>query len=175
MKQESAKEKKPMTSDELKIQIPMRSVLEMYGYTPNHSGFICCPFHHERTASCKIYKDSYYCFGCGAHGDIFDFVQQMEQCDFKTAFKRLGGTYGKMTDSAAYKIAKRKAEVRTREARKARLRKRYGELADRIRELSNKIRNLPDPFTDGGSALIEKQSKYQIELDEIQRELFRDD
>ena len=25
----------------------------------------------------KIYQDSYYCFGCGAHGDIFDFVSQM--------------------------------------------------------------------------------------------------
>ena len=41
----------------------------------------------------KIYKDSYYCFGCGATGDIFTFVQNMDNCDFKTAFTILGGTY----------------------------------------------------------------------------------
>ena len=33
----------------------------------------CCLFHKEKTASCKINNDigSYYCFGCGAKGDIF--------------------------------------------------------------------------------------------------------
>ena len=33
----------------------------------------CCPFHEEKTPSCKINDDlgSYYCFGCGAKGDIF--------------------------------------------------------------------------------------------------------
>ena len=33
----------------------------------------CCPFHDEKTPSCKINDDlgSYYCFGCGAKGDIF--------------------------------------------------------------------------------------------------------
>ena len=44
------------------------------------------PFHYgDHTASLKIYKDSFYCFGCGASGDIFDFVMRMERCDFKTA------------------------------------------------------------------------------------------
>jgi DNA primase len=41
----------------------------------------------------KIYPDSFYCFGCGAHGDIFAFVQKMEGISFKDAFKSLGGTY----------------------------------------------------------------------------------
>ena len=33
----------------------------------------CCPFHNEKTPSCKINDDqgTYYCFGCGARGDIF--------------------------------------------------------------------------------------------------------
>ena len=33
----------------------------------------CCPFHDEKTPSCKINDDlgSFYCFGCGAKGDIF--------------------------------------------------------------------------------------------------------
>lgn len=33
-----------------------------------------CPFHSENTPSFHVYKDGYHCFGCGAHGDIFDWL-----------------------------------------------------------------------------------------------------
>ena len=60
----------------------------------------------------KIYKDSYNCFGCGANGDIFSFVMGMEHCDFKTAFKSLGGTYKEQSDYQHrmfnYRMQKRK-------------------------------------------------------------------
>lgn len=81
-----------MTSDEVKQSYSMRDVLSMYGISIK-KGFCCCPFHHEKTGSMKIYKDSYNCFGCGANGDIFSFVQGMENCSFKEAFLKLGGTY----------------------------------------------------------------------------------
>lgn len=85
-----------MTKEEIKQQNSMKDVLNRYGMVPNRAGFIKCPFHSsDRTASMKIYKDSYYCFGCGATGDIFTFVQNMDNCDFKTAFTILGGTYQK--------------------------------------------------------------------------------
>lgn len=85
-----------MTKEEIKEQNSMRDVLIRYDMAPNRSGFIQCPFHNgDRTASMKVYKDSYYCFGCGATGDIFTFIQNMENCDFKTAFGILGGTYQK--------------------------------------------------------------------------------
>lgn len=82
-----------MTKDEIKQTVSMRSVVERYGIKINRSGFCKCPFHSERTASLKVYKDSFYCFGCGRHGDIFTFVQNAENCDFKTAFQILGGNY----------------------------------------------------------------------------------
>ena len=41
----------------------------------------------------KIYQDSYYCFGCGTHGDVFDFVGDMENLTFQEVFRELGGTY----------------------------------------------------------------------------------
>ena len=76
-----------MDKETIKQQHSMRDVLSRYGMVPNRAGFINCPFHpKDRTASMKIYKDSYYCFGCGATGDIFTFVQNMDNCDFKTAF-----------------------------------------------------------------------------------------
>ena len=87
-----------MTTDEIKQSVSMREVVEQYGFHPNRAGFISCPFHKEKTASMKVYKDSVYCFGCGRSGDIFTFVQQMDGCSFKEAYLKLGGEYEKKSD-----------------------------------------------------------------------------
>lgn len=53
-----------------------------------------CPFHGaDRHSSMKVFKDGANCFTCGWNGDIFRFYMDMERCDFKTAFKALGGSY----------------------------------------------------------------------------------
>lgn len=83
-----------MTKEEIKDLYSMKDILERYGLPqPNRSGFICCPFHKEKTASMKIYKKDFHCFGCGANGDIFTFVQMMDGISFKEAFAELGGNY----------------------------------------------------------------------------------
>lgn len=81
-----------MTKDELKATLTMRDILHRNGINVNRNGFIPCPFHVERTASMKIYDDSFHCFGCGATGDIFDMEMHLNGCDFRTAFELLGGT-----------------------------------------------------------------------------------
>ena len=55
-----------------------------------------CPFHNEKTPSFTIFENGRYkCFGgCGASGDIFDFVQQMENVDNKDASRILGEFVG---------------------------------------------------------------------------------
>ncbi len=55
-----------------------------------------CPFHNEKTPSFFVSaeRDSYYCFGCGAKGDIFTFVQQFEGLDFFGALKMLAERTG---------------------------------------------------------------------------------
>jgi DNA primase len=55
-----------------------------------------CPFHNEKTPSFYISPDrgSYYCFGCGAKGDIFTFVEQFEGLDFYGALKQLAQKAG---------------------------------------------------------------------------------
>lgn len=55
-----------------------------------------CPFHNEKTASFYVSPDrgSYYCFGCGAKGDIFSFVEQFEGLDFMGALKLLADRAG---------------------------------------------------------------------------------
>lgn len=55
-----------------------------------------CPFHNEKTPSFFVSpeRDSYYCFGCGAKGDIFTFVEQFEGVDFFGALKMLAERTG---------------------------------------------------------------------------------
>jgi DNA primase len=55
-----------------------------------------CPFHNEKTPSFFVSPDrgSYYCFGCGAKGDIFTFVQEFENIDFIGALKILAERAG---------------------------------------------------------------------------------
>ena len=51
-----------------------------------------CPFHGEKTPSFKISpeRQSFYCFGCGAHGDVIDFVQRLHGVSYPEALSYLG-------------------------------------------------------------------------------------
>ena len=50
-----------------------------------------CPFHNDRDPSMHVYRDSqlFHCFGCGAHGDVIDFVQRICNCSLPDALKIL--------------------------------------------------------------------------------------
>ncbi len=52
-----------------------------------------CPFHEEKTPSFLIddRDGHYHCFGCGQHGDVFDYVQKLYNLSFPEACERLGG------------------------------------------------------------------------------------
>jgi DNA primase len=55
-----------------------------------------CPFHGERTPSFHVHVDRgfFYCFGCGAKGDVFDFVMRSASVDFRDALRMLGERVG---------------------------------------------------------------------------------
>jgi DNA primase len=55
-----------------------------------------CPFHNEKTPSFFVSteRNNYYCFGCGAKGDIFTFVEEFEGLDFKSTLKILAEKAG---------------------------------------------------------------------------------
>ena len=61
-----------------------------------------CPFHNEKTPSFTVYPEtsSYYCFGCGAGGDVIGFVRNIENLDYIEAVKFLADRAGiKMPDA----------------------------------------------------------------------------
>lgn len=51
----------------------------------------CCPFHHEKTPSFSVSPDKgfYYCFGCHEKGDVFTFVEKMDNLSFPDAVAHL--------------------------------------------------------------------------------------
>ena len=60
----------------------------------NFSGL--CPFHSEKTASFSVHatRQFYHCFGCGASGDIFSFVQKVENISFPEAVRLIAQKLG---------------------------------------------------------------------------------
>lgn len=52
----------------------MRQVAEHFGYKANRAGFIHSPFSEDKTASCKLYRNSYYDFSTAAGGDLIQFT-----------------------------------------------------------------------------------------------------
>lgn len=61
-----------------------------------------CPFHADTNPSLAVYKDNYYCFGCGEHGDVIDWVEKRDKIGFKEAVRRLSKEF----DVVAPKIDK---------------------------------------------------------------------
>lgn len=55
-----------------------------------------CPFHNEKTPSFTVYPEtaSYYCFGCGAGGEVINFIRNIENLDFTEAVKLLADRAG---------------------------------------------------------------------------------
>lgn len=60
----------------VKQSVTTRQAAEFYGNKPNRAGMIVCPFHNDRTPSMKVDK-RFHCFGCGADGDVIDFVARL--------------------------------------------------------------------------------------------------
>ncbi len=78
---------------------PLLEVIESYGVEFKHNGRspkAVCPFHKEKTASflVNLEMEFYHCFGCGAHGDVFTFVQEKDKVDFKEALNKLAKRAG---------------------------------------------------------------------------------
>ena len=68
----------------VKQSVTTRQAAERYGIRVERNGMCRCPFHDDSTPSMKLDR-RYYCFGCGATGDVIDFVSQLRGIGSKEA------------------------------------------------------------------------------------------
>lgn len=106
--------------ERLKDRNPIEEVMRSYVTLKRtgHNLKCLCPFHSEKTPSCTIYTDngSFYCFGCGAGGDVITFVMKIENLDYIEAVRFLAQRVGLAMpedgyDDRAGREKKRLAEI----------------------------------------------------------------
>ena len=85
----------------VKQSVTVREAAEMYGIAVGRGGMACCPFHDDRHPSLKLNEDYFYCFGCGATGDVIDFTARLYDLSPKEAAEKLAQDFGLVYDSKA--------------------------------------------------------------------------
>ena len=78
----------------VKSAVTVKQAAEYYGCKVNRGDMICCPFHDDRHPSMKLNRDYFYCFGCGATGDVIDFVARLFGLSSYEAAKKLAYDFG---------------------------------------------------------------------------------
>ena len=78
----------------VKAAVTPRMAAEWYGLPVRQGNMICCPFHDDRTPSMKLNEDYFYCFGCGAHGDVIALTAQLFDLAPVEAAKKLAADFG---------------------------------------------------------------------------------
>ena len=82
----------------IKAAVPVKQAAEHYGLKVSRNGMACCPFHHDRHPSLKLNEDYFFCFGCGAKGDVIDLVARLFDLSGYEAAQRLAADFGISTE-----------------------------------------------------------------------------
>lgn len=80
--------------DAIKALVAPANAARQYGLQVSRNGMACCPFHPDTHPSMKLYDDHFYCFACGAHGDVIDLAAKLLGLSFSEAVKRLAADFG---------------------------------------------------------------------------------
>ena len=80
--------------DTVKAAVTPRMAAERYGLPIQQGGMVCCPFHADRTPSMKLNEDYFYCFGCGATGDVIDLAARLFDLSKYEAVQKLAADFG---------------------------------------------------------------------------------
>ena len=92
----------------IKAAISVKQAAEHYGLKVSHNGMACCPFHNDRHPSLKLNEDYFFCFGCGAKGDVIDLVARLFSLSSYDAAKKLAYDFGINPDKPPATAALRK-------------------------------------------------------------------
>ena len=97
----------------VKAAVTPRMAAERYGLPVRQWNMVCCPFHNDRTPSMKLNEDYFYCFGCGAHGDVIDLTAQLFRLSPANAARKLAADFGiaEQKPSVLAKLKRGKTQV----------------------------------------------------------------
>ena len=129
----------------VKYGVNCREAAGRYGVEVNHCGMALCPFHNDRHPSLYVADDHYYCFACGEHGDVIDFVGRLFQLSPYDAAQKLAADFHLTPDKPPSAAALHAKRIRT-EAQQLRENERlcFSVLSDYARVLRNwKVRYAP--------------------------------
>lgn len=99
----------------VKAAVHPRMVAERYGLPIRQGSMVCCPFHADRTPSMKLNEEYFYCFGCGAHGDVVALTAQLFDLPPAEAAKKLAADFGivEQKPSILARLQRGKSQVET--------------------------------------------------------------
>lgn len=107
--------------DTVKATVTPHMAVERYGLPVKQGSMTCCPLHDDRTPSMKLNEEYFYCFGCGAHGDVVALIAQLFNIPPAEAAKKLAADFGiaeqKPSVLAKLKRSKSQAELESRSFR----------------------------------------------------------
>ena len=78
----------------IKAAISVKQAAKHYGLKVSRNGMACCPFHNDRYPSLKLNEEYFFCFGCGAKGDVIDFVARFFDLSSYEAAQKLASDFG---------------------------------------------------------------------------------
>ena len=155
-------------TEKIKALNPIREKLIQYVVNVDNRGFARCPFHREKTASFRVYDDqSFYCFGCGAHGDVITLEMKMRGVSFTDACKQLDG---ELPYSEQRKIIRKKKEREEKLTKEKQVQFDYWSAFDRFRVNETVIAQLAPKNIDDEPCVaflraLARRSRYEHELD----------
>ena len=106
----------------IKGTVTVGQAAEYYGMKIGRNNMICCPFHNDHHPSMKLNTTYYYCFGCGATGDVIQFVANLFGLSNYEAAKKIAVDFGITPDNPPIIAALKKPEYMETKNRQKELR-----------------------------------------------------
>ena len=129
-------------------------------------GKALCPFHDERTPSFVVNqrRQTFHCFGCGAHGDVITFIMKFKGISFKDALTYLGMTPGKVTPIDP-DVQRRRKLQQSFENEISEVYLSLCERAQHLHKIRLQVKKHPSALTDAGAVLFAGQMGELAEVE----------
>ncbi len=166
--------------EEIKRMVGMRQAAEFYGFPVDRKRRCICPFHRDRHPSLKIYPHNlgYYCFSCGAGGDVITFVGKLYGLDNESAARKLIEDFHLPihTEGLSYR-EKRERDKRVRQRRELdAFTDRAGKvLLEYRKRLCEAVRQPYSPYFEEGLEMLTIVEYWLSCLDECPQEMKEDE